>query len=126
LISNKTKVVDFFKKGGEGLGIFFFRRSPTIIIIDNYFGIDNKIVINFQMSAFRKLVEFGETQQDVTFSVGPEGEEEEVKSSVFILSALSPVFRSMFGKIWKGQEKVIPLPDIQPKVFRAFLEVLCL
>ena len=82
------------------------------------------IVINFQMSsAWELTLEYAETQQDVTFSVGPEGEEEEVKSCVFILSALSPVFRSMFGQNWKGQNEVIPLPDIQPKIFRTFLQV---
>ena len=76
------------------------------------------------MAEFWKLtLEHAETQQDVTFSVGPEGEEEEVKSCVFILSALSPVFRSMLSQRWKGQEKVIPLPDIDPKVFRTFLKV---
>ena len=73
---------------------------------------------------YRKFVEYGQSQEDVTFLVGPEGKEEEVKSSVFILSALSPVFRSMFGENWKGQKEVIPLPDCQPRVFRTFLKVL--
>ena len=72
---------------------------------------------------WKLTLEYAETQQDVTFSVGPEGEEEEVKSCVFILSALSPVFRSMFSETWKSQEKVIPLPDVDPKVFRTFLKV---
>ena len=86
------------------------------------------IIINFQMNSlhFGKLaLEYGETQEDVTFSVGPKGEQEEVKSSVFVLSTLSPIFRSMFeAETWKGhQDQVIPLRDIQPKVFRSFLKV---
>ena len=62
---------------------------------------------------------------DATFSVGdPDlGQVEEIKASVFILRALSPVFETMFDDKWKGQEEVIPLPDIEPKVFRHFLHV---
>ena len=74
-------------------------------------------------SIIQQIVDFGETQNDVTFSVGPQGEEEEIKSSTFILSALSSIFRSMFGERLKGQEKIIPLPDIQAKGFRNFLKV---
>ena len=79
------------------------------------------------MLKLRKLVEYGETRKDVTFLVGQVeggGAVEEVKSSVFILSALSSVFRSMCSETWKGQGKVIPLPDCQPRVFRTFLKVL--
>jgi len=72
---------------------------------------------------FEQLVKFAAMNPDVTFSVGEEGQEEEIKTSTFILSSLSPVFEAMFNETWKGQEKIIPLPDIQPKVFRIFLKV---
>ena len=47
-----------------------------------------------------------------------------IEASLLVLSAISPVFEKMFDEKWKGQEKVIPLPDIQPKAFRTFLKVL--
>ena len=60
-------------------------------------------------------------KEKVIFSVGEE--EERIKASVDILSTLSPVFEKMFNETWKGQEKVIPLPDCKPKAFQLFLKV---
>ena len=73
-----------------------------------------------------KLDYFSKIKGDVTFSVGDpdQGQVEEIRASVINLCALSPVFETMFDDRWKGQEEVIPLPDIQPKIFRHFLNVI--
>ena len=94
--------------------------------------IDNSLV-RYKMQDWRKdkktvgdkLDYFSKIKGDVTFSVGdPDlGQVEEIQASVFILRALSPVFETMFDDKWKGQEEIIPLPDIQPKIFRHFLNV---
>ena len=79
---------------------------------------ENQLAVSHQLEAHMK------NKGDVTFLVGAPGQEEEVKGCASILSALSPVFESMFAERWKRQEEAIKLPDIQAKVFRVFLKVL--
>ena len=71
-----------------------------------------------------KFIQIHSNKKDVKFLVGSPGQEEEIQASSSILLMMSPVFEKMFNETWKGQDEIIPLPDIQPTVFRAFLEVL--
>ena len=77
-------------------------------------------------SAYERLEYFVRTHVvsgEVTFLVGEPGQAEEVTESVVILRAQSSVFDTMLGENWKDKEKIIPLPDCQPKEFRIFLKV---
>ena len=74
-------------------------------------------------SARDKLVFFVSDKKDVKFLIGAEGHEEEVKTSGVLLSALSPVFEKLLLLLTGKDEEVICIENIQPKVFRGFLQV---
>jgi hypothetical protein len=78
-----------------------------------------------KQTILQKLAVNQENQGDVTFSVGDpsRGQQEVIKAHSFILSSLSPVFEKMFDLNWRGQGKPINLPDVNPKIFRDFLQV---
>lgn len=58
---------------------------------------------------------------DVTFVVGPS--EERIQCHQIFLQARSPVFETMFSERWSEGSSEIQIPDVDPKTFRAFLEV---